>query len=113
MPQDIDSLIVEVRGQKVILDVDLAAVYGVPTKRLNEQYRRNVDRFPDDFAFQFTAEEWAALRSQKATSYAGQGMRSQIATASRRSVRYLPYTFTEHGALMAATVLNSPRVQSI
>jgi hypothetical protein len=113
MPQDIDSLIVEVRGQKVILDVDLAAVYGVPTKRLNEQYRRNVDRFPDDFAFQFTAEEWAALRSQKATSYAGQGMRSQIATASRRNVRYLPYAFTEHGALMAATVLNSPRVQSI
>jgi hypothetical protein len=68
---DIDSLIKTVRGKKVILDVDLAAVYGVPTKRLNEQYRRNVDRFPEDFAFQFTAEEWAALRSQNAAAYGG------------------------------------------
>jgi hypothetical protein len=113
-----DSLILTVRNQKVILDADLARVYGVPTKRLNEQVRRNVDRFPADFAFQLTPQEVTNLRSQFATS----GLqpidsehvelnRSQIATGSakHRDPRYMPYAFTEHGAIMAATVLNSPR----
>jgi hypothetical protein len=88
-----------VRGHRVMLDVDLAALYGVTTKRLNEQVRRNAERFPGDFMFRLRAEEWAALRSQNATLKAGRGQHR----------KYLPYAFTEHGALMAANVLNSPR----
>lgn len=87
-----------IRGQRVMLDADLAELYGVPTKRLNEQVRRNLDRFPADFLFQLDEEEFAALRSQIATSNSGRGGR-----------RYLPHAFTEHGAIMAATVLNSPK----
>jgi hypothetical protein len=88
--------ILTIRQQKVVLDSDLAAVYGVPTRRLNEQFRRNRKRFPEDFAFQLTAEEFAALTSQ-------------IATASRRNIRYRPWVFTEHGALQAANVLRTDR----
>ena len=112
IPTDIDSLIVEVRGQKVILDSDLASIYGVPTKRLNEQVKRNARRFPPDFLFRLTDEETEQCqrsRSQIATLEAGEGIRSQFATASKRNVRYLPVAFTEHGALMVANVLNSPR----
>jgi hypothetical protein len=79
-----------------MLDSDLAKIYGVPTMRLNEQFKRNQDRFPEDFAFQLTAQELAALRSQIATSNAGRGGR-----------RYRPFVFTEHGAIMLASVLNS------
>jgi hypothetical protein len=129
----IESLILTLRGQKVILDADLAELYGVPTKRFNEAFKRNRERFPDDFAFQLTAEEFAALRtpdsspmamsssqpfeneggapnwSQIATgSPTASPMRSQIATASKRNIRHRPHAFTEHGAIMAATVLNSP-----
>ena len=86
------------REQKVILDTDLAELYGVPVKRLNEQVKRNQERFPSDFMFRLTAEENEALRSQNATSKMGRGSR-----------RYAPYAFTEHGAIMAATVLNSER----
>jgi phage regulator Rha-like protein len=86
------------RDTKVIIDRDLAKIYGVETRRLNEQVKRNPDRFPEDFVFQLTKEEakfW--LRS-----------RSQIATLKRgRNIKYLPYAFTEHGAIMAANVLNS------
>ena len=70
---DIDRLIHFVRDRRVILDEHLAALYGVPTKRLNEQYRRNYDRFPEDFAFQFTQAEWAALRPEFATLKSGRG----------------------------------------
>jgi hypothetical protein len=108
-PGNITQLIRSIRDQRVILDTDLAALYGVPTKRLNEQYRRNSDRFPEDFAFRLTQSECAALRSQIATLNTGGGIRSQFATASKRNVRYLPVAFTEHGALMAANILNSPR----
>ena len=119
--------ILTIRQQKVVLDSDLAAVYGVPTRRLNEQFRRNRKRFPEDFAFQLTAEEFAALTSQIATldegrssrdtirsqsatgSSCSQPMRSQIATASRRNIRYRPWVFTEHGALQAANVLRTDR----
>jgi phage regulator Rha-like protein len=106
----IEECIYTVRGQRVMLDADLAAVYGVSTKRLNEQVKRNQDRFPEDFAFQLTPQEVAALRSQIATSRSD-GNRSQIATGSQkhRDPRYLPYAFTEHGAIMAANVLNNPR----
>lgn len=93
----IASVIHVVRGQRVMLDTDLAALYGVSTKRLNEQVRRNRARFPDDFAFRLTGDEARALRSQVATSNPGRGGR-----------RYAPIAFTEHGAVMLASVLNSP-----
>jgi hypothetical protein len=82
-----------------LLDADLAALYGVTTKRLNEQVRRNTARFPVDFAFQLSAEEADSLRSQNATLKPGRG----------RHRKYRPWAFTEYGAIMAATILNSPR----
>jgi ORF6N domain len=91
----IESAIYLIRSQRVMLDSDLAAVYGVTTKRLNEQLRRNRSRFPSDFAFQLTAEELINLRSQIATSSFHGGR------------RYRPWVFTEHGAIMLASVLNS------
>jgi hypothetical protein len=109
----IDDMIREIRGVRIILDSDLAALYGVTTKRLNEQFRRNRKRFPEDFAFQLTAAEVVNLRSQIATgSQPGAGLRSQIATLKRgrgQHRKYLPYAFTEHGALQAANILNSTR----
>lgn len=99
----IASAILLLRAQKVILDADLAALYGVETRRLNEQVRRNAERFPTDFMFQVSAEELANLRSQFATSSLHTG---KPAWGGRR---YAPFAFTEHGAIMAATVLNSPR----
>ena len=109
MKKPLESLIFTIRDQKVLLDADLAEIYGVPTKRLNEQVKRNADRFPEDFMFQLTATEWEDLRSQIATLKNGPN-RSQIATGSQkhRDPRSLPYAFTEHGAIMAATMLNSP-----
>lgn len=108
--EPVEPLIRELRGERVILDADLARIYGVPTKRLNEQVRRNADRFPPDFVFRPTAGELNSMRSQFATaSDTAPGIRSQFATASKRNVRFLPYAFTEHGAIMAANVLNSPR----
>ena len=95
--ESIAPLIRNLRGYRVILDSDLATIYGVPTKRLNEQVKRNQDRFPGDFSFLLTAEEHAQLRSQFATSSRHGGRRSR------------PMAFTEHGAIMLASVLNSPR----
>jgi hypothetical protein len=93
----IERIIYLIRGQKVMLDSDLAEIYGVTTKRLNEQVGRNASRFPIDFAFQLTLQEVTDLRSQIATSKIGRGGR-----------RYQPWVFTEHGAIMLASVLNSP-----
>ena len=87
------------RGQKVILDADLAALYEVPTKRFNEAVKRNLAKFPTDFMFALTSAEWDALRSQFATLKPGRGQHR----------KYLPYVFTEHGAIMAASLLSSPR----
>jgi len=103
-------MIITIRGQKVIMDYDLAAIYGVTTKRLNEQVKRNIRRFPEDFMFQLTTKEWADLTSQIAMSNA-QSNRSQFATGSQRhrDPRFTPYAFTEHGALMAANILRSER----
>jgi phage regulator Rha-like protein len=95
-PERIERQILLIRGERVMLDTDLAELYGVTTKRLNEQVRRNLGRFPSDFMFQLTPEELAVLRSQSATSKSGRGGR-----------RYPPYAFTEHGAIMAANVLSS------
>jgi hypothetical protein len=94
----VDGLIRTIRNHRVILDSDLAALYGVPTKVFNQAIKRNTDRFPDFFRFQLTKEEFDALRSHFVTSNEGRGGR-----------RYLPFVFTEHGALMAANVLSSPR----
>ncbi len=129
---DIAHVILHLRGQKVMLDSDLARLYGVPTKRLNEAVKRNSERFPEDFMFQLTREEMARiamaiqvidneydsdLRSQIATSnpedYDNQSLthsRSQIVTLNERGgQRYLPYAFTEQGVAMLSSVLKSPR----
>ena len=101
-----------IRRKNVILDADLARIYGVPTKRLNEQVKRNFNRFPPDFLFQLTDDECESLspmRSQFATAFeVPKTIRSQNATAYKRNIRFLPYAFTENGAIMAANVLNSP-----
>jgi len=123
----VDALITTVRGQKVLLDSDLALLYGVPTFRFNEAVKRNQDRFPVDFRFQLTAEEWATVRmarSSDATSATTPRLKSRFAISSSSPAnpaqtpplgaghggrRKLPWAFTEHGAMMAANILNSPR----
>lgn len=97
--ETIERKIYLIRGQKVMLDSDLAELYRVPTKRLNEQVRRNADRFPSDFIFRLSTDEDESLRSHFATLKQGRGQHR----------KYLPYAFTEYGALMAASVLNTPR----
>ncbi|MEO6992444.1 MAG: ORF6N domain-containing protein [Lacunisphaera sp.] len=100
MPESSDQVhsgILRIRGCRVILDADLARLYGVPNKRLNEQVRRNREKFPEDFCFQLTKDETANLKSQIATSSSEHG-----------GARKLPWAFTEHGALMAANILRSP-----
>ena len=111
----IEHVILIIRNQKVILDSDLAALYGVEVKRLNEAVKRNVNRFPADFMFQLTKEEAEGVRSrsQFATLNEDSNLRSQIATANQSMRRFLPYAFTEHGALMAANVLNSERAATM
>jgi hypothetical protein len=108
--QNISSVIRTIRGQKVILDYDLARIFGVPTFRFNEAVKRNRKRFPADFLFQLTSEAFESLRSQIAI-LERKSNPSQIAIGSQkhRNPRHLPYAFTEHGAIMAANVLNSPR----
>ncbi|MCL2335225.1 MAG: ORF6N domain-containing protein [Endomicrobia bacterium] len=99
---DVKSKILTIRGMQVMIDKDLSELYGVPTKRLNEAVRRNKDRFPDNFMFQLTSEEFANLRSQFATSRSSWG-----------GQRYQPYVFTEHGVAMLASVLSSKRAIQI
>ena len=105
-PEAITLRIATARGQRVILDSDLAALYEVETKRFNEAVRRNLAKFPADFMFQLTAEEWAALRSQSATLNAA-------GTGRGQHRKYMPYAFTEHGAIMAANLLSSPRAVEV
>ena len=114
--QIVDRRICLIRGHKVMIDADLAELYEVTTKRFNQQVRRNLKRFPEDFMFQLTTEEAESLRSQFATSKTSQGdLRSQFATSktsakpSRGGRRYLPYAFTEQGVAMLSSVLNSER----
>ena len=97
----LDIPIHTIRKQKVILDSDLAKLYKVTTKRLNEQVKRNERKFPESFRFQLTKDEWDSLRSQSATLKRGQHR------------KYLPYVFTEHGALQAANVLNSEKADTM
>ena len=120
----IEPLIRTIRGQQVLLDSDLAILYGVETKRLNQQVKRNIERFPEDFMFQLTQEEVTCSRSQIATLNERTNLRSQIvtlntenhslksqnATLNKRgqNVKYLPYAFTENGIAMLSSVLRSP-----
>ena len=101
-PIVIESRIHLVRGQRVMLDSDLAELYGVPVKRLNEQVARNADRFPSDFAYQLTFKEFAILKSQIATSSSEHGGK-----------RRLPWVFTEHGVAMLSSALNSPQAVEV
>jgi phage regulator Rha-like protein len=98
--QIIQSKIYEIRGQKVMLDFDLAILYETETKRLKEAIRRNIDRFPSDFMFEITKSEFEILRTQ-------------IATSKRGGVRYLPFAFTEQGVAMLSSVLNSSKAIQI
>ena len=114
--EPLEPLIITVRGHRVVLDADLARLYGVTTMRFNEAFRRNRRRFPGDFAFQLTRAELENLRSQIAisssqdTDYA-KAFSSwwQLLISSHGGRRYLPWVFTEHGALMAANILRSER----
>jgi hypothetical protein len=116
-PVEIEQDILLIRGQRVILASDLARLYGVPVRRLNEQVKRNSDRFPADFVFQLTraeAEMATRSRSQFATLNDGAALKSQIATSKRgMNIKYLPYAFTEHGAIMAANLLRSERAAKV
>lgn len=119
----ITQLIRMIRDQRVILDADLAALYGVPTKRFNEAFKRSKDHFPIEFAFQLTAGESVAINwSQTATSHSQdtdietiKSNSSQFAMSSRkhRGATYRPWAFTEHSALMAANILRSPRAREM
>ncbi len=99
-PEKIINKIHVIRGKKVMLDKDLAELYEVQTKRLNEQVKRNIDRFPPDFMFELTKDEFDSLKSQ-------------FATSNRGGIRYMPYAFTEHGILMISSVLNNDRAIQI
>lgn len=99
-PENLAKLVFLIRGEKVLLDADLADLYGVATKVLNQAVKRNLDRFPDDFMFQLTPEEWG-------------DMRSQIVTTSRRKLGAVPYAFTEQGVAMLSTVLRSQRAVEV
>ena len=102
-----------IRGQRVMLDYDLAQMYGVEVKRLNEQVKRNIERFPEDFMFQLAKGEWEILKSQIVTTITADNeevnnLKSQFATSSWGGVRKLPYAFTELGVAMLSSVLRSP-----
>ena len=118
--ENIENLIHVIRGKQVMLDVDLARLYGVETKRLNEQVKRNLERFPEDFMFQLSKEEIDFLRSQIATieNAGSHVLRSQIVTLEKvdmrgRHVKYMPYAFTESGIAMLSGVLRSPQAVSM
>jgi len=99
-PENLATLVLLIRGEKVLLDADLADLYGVTTKVLNQAVKRNLDRFPADFMFQLTTEEW-------------ESMRSQTVTASRRNIGAIPYAFTEQGVAMLSSVLRSQRAVEV
>ena len=106
--QNIKSMIHKIRGYQVMLDADLAKIYQVETKVLNQAVKRNIARFPPEFMFRLTKDEYENLRSQFATSKADyENLKSQIVTSSWGGRRKLPFAFTEHGVIMLSSVLNS------
>lgn len=113
--ESIARLVHVVRGERVLFDADLATLYGVSTKVLNQAVKRNLDRFPQDFMFRLTADEWRVIRSQSVTA-SGTGTNwSQIVTSSskHRGTAYPPYAFTEQGVAMLSSVLRSPRAVEV
>jgi hypothetical protein len=115
IPEQLAPLVIRLRRENVILDSDIAELYGVETKRLNEAVKRNIERFPADFMFQLSTEEEENLRSQSVTLKRGQSsLRSQSATSSSHGGRRtLPYAFTEQGVAMLSSVLRSPRAVQV
>jgi|SRR5436190_24260211 len=110
--KSIQNRIYEIRGERVMLDRDLATLYEIETKRLTEAVKRNIKRFPSDFMFQLTVEEWESLRSQIETLENTNSLRPQIATLKKgrgRHPKYLPYAFTEQGVAMLSGILNSDK----
>ena len=108
----IEDKIFIIRGLKVMLDKDLAQLYGVETKALNRAVKRNIQRFPEKFMFQLTKEEWANLRCHFGTANE-ESLKYQFGTSNRGGKQKLPYVFTEHGALMLSSVLNSQRAINV
>jgi hypothetical protein len=115
IPEQLAPLVIRLRRENVILDSDIAELYGVETKRLNEVVKRNIERFPADFMFQLSDEEDEILRSQFATSSSGtKALRSQSVTLKNHGGRRtLPYAFTEQGVAMLSSVLRSPRAVEV
>ena len=111
--ENIENLIHVIRGKQVMLDRDLARLYGVETFRLNEQVKRNIERFPEDFMFQLSKEEFENLKSQIAISSGDEILKSQIAISSWGGTRKLPYVFSENGVAMLSTVLHSDTAISV
>lgn len=118
MPKEIiENKVYVIREQRVMLDKDLAWLYEVETKVLNQAVKRNIERFPEDFMFQLTQEEFETLRFQKVTAKNDSDLRSQIVTSKKEETRggqrYMPYAFTEHGVAMLSSVLRSKRAIAI
>jgi hypothetical protein len=111
--EHVATLVHSVRGERVLFDADLASLYGVSTRALNQAVSRNRNRFPDDFMFQLTSKEWVAIRSQAVTAAARPSMMSQIVTSSRRKLGAAPYAFTEQGVAMLSSILRSPRAVEV
>lgn len=114
-PENLASLVLAVRGEKVLLDSDLAELYGVEARALNQAVARNRNRFPDDFMFQLTPEEWERVRSQTVmSSKEGEPLRSQtVISKGKGGRRYIPYAFTEQGVAMLSSVLRSQRAVEV
>jgi hypothetical protein len=115
-PENLASLVLAVRGEKVLLDTDLAELYGVEARALNQAVARNRNRFPDDFMFQLTTEEWERMRSQFVTSLdakGGNSSQSVMSTRKHRGIAYRPYAFTEQGVAMLSSVLRSQRAVEV
>ena len=115
-PENLASMVLAVRGEKVLLDTDLAELYGVEARALNQAVARNRNRFPDDFMFQLTAEEWERLRSQTVIASGTQGGNSSqtvMTTRKHRGIAYRPYAFTEQGVAMLSSVLRSQRAVEV
>jgi hypothetical protein len=111
--ENIAPLVHSVRGERVLFDADLATLYGVSTRGLNQAVKRNRNRFPADFMFQLTDKEWAAMRSQTVPASLAPTMMTQVVTSSRRKLTATPYAFTEQGVSMLSSVLRSPRAVEV
>lgn len=111
--EKVARLVHTVRGERVLFDADLAALYGVTTAALNQAAKRNKERFPADFMFRVTTEEWSAIRTQIVTASVRAAMMSQIVTSSRRKLVAPPYAFTEQGVAMLSSVLRSVRAVEV